>query len=309
VRKADLLPAPSYRVVKRWIAELLANEPTRTTPQPDDAAAKSAKVLLDLPVGTPEHPQSGRRSRQGNEQHDAVSMLKWLRFSRHLHSQSDAIEAVDDAIGAVIDDDGLKDTVQEWRTSTPSRNQLKRGRLHLDATTMNMERRYFADLIENRPDSVSSMHLYSDASPVSGTEVQGMVMDVVYITRLVCTMIMPGVALVSGMYGVFSKAFALLWSLFLWVGPWERGLNYMLSKIRSLTTDMGTEHRLTEVPNLVPGFLKWLRGAAFDGVKAAIDYTSRLFPNALIISGWSHLFGNVMTSVPPRRPAGPGIVS
>ena len=138
------------------------------------------------------------------------------------------------------------------------------------------------------------MHLYSDASPVTGVELQGMILDIMYIDDTLDPFVLPGVCLAHGAFGLFSKAFALLWALFLIIGPWEHGLSFVLGSIRSITTDMGGEIKLLDVPNILPAFLQFIRGVALADLVSSVDLTSRLFKRALRISGWSHMFGNLM---------------
>ena len=139
------------------------------------------------------------------------------------------------------------------------------------------------------------MHLYSDGSPVTGVELQGMILDIMFKSDKLDQHVLPGVALAHGAFGLFSKAFALLWSLFLVIGPWEFGLSFVLSCIRSITTDMGRELKLLDVPDILPAFLKFITGVSLAEVVLAVDMSSRLFKRALRVSGWGHLFGNLMS--------------
>ena len=100
------------------------------------------------------------------------------------------------------------------------------------------------------------MHLFSDASPVTGTELQGMILQIVYATGLIECRVMPGVALWFGFTRTIDKLIALLWSLMLICGPDLKVLRFALDKIRSITTDMGTELGLLDMPDLAPSFLK-----------------------------------------------------
>ena len=60
---------------------------------------------------------------------------------------------------------------------------------------MTIERRGLQGLIRNRPEDLISVHLYSDASPVTGTELQGMVIELVFSDGRIRTMVLPGVVM------------------------------------------------------------------------------------------------------------------
>lgn len=222
-----------------------------------------------------------------------------MRFTRHLHNQECVGDAADDGLDAAL----VGDTTQLERTRVPKKTSLMQGRMHLDATHMLLDRRFFKDLLTNRPDDLVAAFVYSDGSPVSGTELQGMVMDMIMRDRSIITRIMPGVALAYGAFGVMSKAFAFLWAIYLGIGPWEFGLTLFFTKVRGLTTDMGTELGLADVPNLIKGFLLYLLGKSMEVVKTTIDYDTRLFGRAVRLAGWSHMFGGVMSkAAAPSHP-------
>jgi hypothetical protein len=129
-----------------------------------------------------------------------------------------------------------------------------------------------------------------------------MIVDLIMRDRTIMTKILPGVALAYGAFGVVSKAFALLWALYLIIGPWEHGLKLFFSKVRGLTTDMGTELGLPDVPDLIKGFLNYLLGTSIACVHTTINYQTRLFSRAVRLAGWSHMFGNTMirSAAPPQ---------
>jgi hypothetical protein len=282
---------PPFKDVQKWARQLKLEERQRS----DGGPSTARSALLDLPSGVAENPQSGRKSAKNADQHDAVEFLRWLRFSRHLHAQEAILEAADDGLDAsVADIDSLKSQIDAARTRVPKKSSLKQGRCHLDATTMLLRRRWFNELITERPNDVLAFFLYTDGSPVSGTELQGMLLDYISRSKEVMTLVLPGVALAYGAYGVLSKAFALLWALFLVIGPWAFGITFVLDRIRGTTTDMGNELGLPDVPNLVAGFLKHITGVSLAEIRGTIDLSTRLFKRCLRLDGWSHRFGNLM---------------
>jgi hypothetical protein len=161
---------------------------------------------------------------------------------------------------------------------------------------MNLERRWFTDLAQNYREQVVSMHVFSDGSPVTGHQLQGMVLQICHLwAPFVTTLVMPGVMLHHSGTSHASKLFAFMWSLYLMVGASLPTLEWVLTMIRSITTDMGTELGLTDCPSILAAFMLWLGGAPVLTLKAAIDNSTRMFRRALKIPGWSHLFGNAMS--------------
>jgi hypothetical protein len=77
-------------------------------------------------------------------------------------------------------------------------------RLQLDSTSNNIQRRYLTDLAEYAPETVISAHLFTDASPVTGAELQGMLLQVMLRLQPMLQIVMPGVHLPFGYTAVAS---------------------------------------------------------------------------------------------------------
>jgi hypothetical protein len=107
----------------------------------------------------------------------------------------------------------------------------------------------------------SARTFFSDASPVTGVELQGMVLHIMLINNLLIEIIMPGVRLSYGQMGLCAKVRAFLWSFFLMIGSDYFYLDWWLTKIRSITTDRGTELGFLSVANCLDVFLKTLCAA------------------------------------------------
>ena len=106
--------------------------------------------------------------------------------------------------------------------------------------------------------------------------------------------ILPGVALLYGEYGVVHKSVALLWALYLVCGLNYALIEWLLSKICSLTTDQGCEFGIGSMPNFFPYFYSWLNRTSGTGDRCSIDWTSTLLPNSIRVAGWGHLHGGLM---------------
>ena len=196
---------------------------------------------------------------------------------------------------------------QREGTDDPSRSSLMRAFQRLDILSMLLQRRQFHD--DAAADRILGITLYSDASPVTGEELQGMAMDVVYRDETITTSVMPGATLPYGQYGAFAKVVALVWAAWLVAGPTLKHMQYFFDKVSCVTTDGGTELQLLEMPNFLRAFIAWNSGMPLAQVRPKIDVGTRLFRNALRISGWSHPVGNIMREIAMLHPDWPEVLS
>ena len=67
-------------------------------------------------------------------------------------------------------------------------------------------------------DAIESLHVYIDWSPVTGSEMQGMVLDAAFRTGLVQTLVMPGCVMRHGRASATDKAIAFLHAITLMLG-------------------------------------------------------------------------------------------
>ena len=154
-------------------------------------------------------------------------------------------------------------------------------------------------------DVVKVVNVYSDASPVVGTELQGMILDIIFRDGSLERLILPGSTLAYGHGGAISKGVALVWALWLVCGPEEDALRWLISKIRSFTTDFGVEMHLLEIPDLVSAVISWTGGTPLERVRGMIKPDVRLFSKAMRIAGWSHSLGGIMKKVSQNFPMWP----
>jgi hypothetical protein len=138
----------------------------------------------------------------------------------------------------------------------PSGRSLERARMKLDTTCMNLQRREFRRWHEDATDPLVSIQLQSDASPVTGTEVQGMVLDLSFRDGTSRREYLPAMSLHYGFCSKMDKAVCLLWAIYLVAGPEEEVVRWVLGKCRSMTTDGGTELGLSLTPDIVGAFFQ-----------------------------------------------------
>ena len=150
---------------------------------------------------------------------------------------------------------------------------------------------------------IISIHIQSDASPVTGTELQGMLLDICFLGGAILRRYLPPMSLAYGFCSAIDKTVALLWSLWLVAGPREEDLRWVCDRIKSVTTDLGTEILTAQTPAILHCFHCWLQGRPLDSMARSVRSTTRLFPRCLRIAGWMHTLGNVMRQGAERSPS------
>ena len=94
-----------------------------------------------------------------------------------------------------------------------------------------------------------------------------------------------------------AKSVAVLWACFLVAGPFFEDMKWWLSLVSTIITDAGTEKHTVEMPDVLRAFLLWNSGAVLETCAALVSHAEFLFPNAMRIYGWSHLWSNLMSCV------------
>ena len=160
--------------------------------------------LLDLPKVS-HHPSRRAFGTDELNAYSAEHMLKVLCMNRHLKSANTSEEAINDALEFSITDPAEIQHAKDNVSNVPDRSTIRRARLRLDAVSINVRRRHMQNLALNHGDEVVSAHLFTDGSPVTGVELQGMIRQMILISNLVIDIVMPGVRLAYGQTGVGSK--------------------------------------------------------------------------------------------------------
>ena len=178
----------------------------------------------------------------------------------------------------------------------PEKTLLHRALSRADVVAMLLDRREFhADRLFDRVESIS---IYTDSSPITGAELQGMVAD---ITKTDGTaprrVVLPGSTLTYGHFDAVSKTIALLWAIWLLVGNDSADLRYFCDHVVCICTDFGVEHLTVEMADCVDAFLAWVKGRELRLCRDLVNHACRLFPNSLRLAGWSHTIGGVMKAI------------
>lgn len=252
---------------------------------------------------------STTRHRFGNlgREIDPVRLVHSLGVVRHLRSPKCFVQAVDDTYAYIFQDDDSAPTVRPNRSMDPSRGTLQRTLARADVVSMLITRRLFRQW---RKDGViKCISVYSDASPVVGVELQGMLIDVVFKDDTMIRMVLPGSTLAYGHTSTVDKGVALLWALWLVAGPTADDVLWICSKVRSLTTDFGVEMHLLDMPDISEAFVVWAGGRPLRDARLLVRPDRRLFRYALRLAGWSHTLGGIMKTVGEHFPDWPSILN
>ena len=148
---------------------------------------------------------------------------------------------------------------------------LARAAARLDAVDFLLERRRWE--ADREFDLVSSVTLYSDGSPVTGEELQGMVMDVCKRDGNHRRVTLPGATLFYGNMSAMSKGVTLLWACYLMAGPSFEAMSYFVSKVICICTDGGVELGTLMLPNILQAFAAWCGGTKLTN----LSYTASVF--------------------------------
>ena len=105
------------------------------------------------------------------------------------------------------------------------------------------------------------------------------------------------------MLSSLAKAFALLWQLFLILGPDASTLRAACDSIVAFITDSGAERLINNMHDIIPAFMKAI------GCWQRARRTSRTFSFALRSQGWKHLCDVVMQRGFEKLPWWPSFLS
>jgi len=225
-----------------------------------------------------------------------LDLCQYLRDVRFFTPAANASHTYDHGLAAP-----KRDTSKDC-----SRTHFERSKYILDVVDMQMDRRqHHADRIFDR---IESIQLFTDSSPVTGEELQGMVVDMVYTDETTRRTILPGSSLCYGFFNAVAKCMALVWAIYLIAGTDYEDMCYFISKVIGMTTDNGTEIHVLEVPDVLDAFWAWLHGTPLSDCAIYVNYNRRLFYNALRVSGWNHNWSNLMKSVAQCCPRWPTVL-
>ena len=299
---------PKLFAVRAWRAEGIGGTPVPPVASASDVS--STTPLLELPAKrrapddesywaatTSAHGRDSRLKRRLDpvKQIRAIGILGTLR-SRELFQE--CLQATKE-----YEADVDEEVPQRSTEADPSDWTLDRARARLDPLACALSRRQFATW--HAEDSLEAVNVYSDGSPVTGAELQGMIIDCHLKDDTMERITLPGCMLSYGLMNWVAKMMAFVWATFLVVGPDLPVLQYFYDHVRSFTTDYGVEISLALICNILPAFIRWLQGCALPSLKDLVKHSERLMPVCMRIGGWSHSLGNTMKDVCKEFPLYP----
>jgi len=296
VASALVLAQPERSLVNRWRAELL--DRNRMQAQDQAAAAEDpwARIALELPERRAQEVNAFQNAAAGSlpgkhYPRDPIHVIRSLGFSKFIRNQKRFSEALDAADGFSLKAE-LGAAPARDHADDIARTNRQIGDKRVDVLGMLLQRREFR---ANRLlDRILLINLFTDASPVTGEELQGMIMEQVFTNKEVQRDTLPGSTLRYGQLSAISKGVALLYSLWLVAGPYFVDIAFCVAKVKAICTDFGNETRTVHLPDIVQAFLHWMEGFDLVACRMFVRHDRRLFYRALRLAGWSHLWGNII---------------
>ena len=259
-----------------------ARDPTRKRLR---ALRDAAQPLLQRPLPTRLYEKRWHGQQSMRDPH---LMLYWLDCSTDIKQQRNAAALCKEFATLLSVKSGIpaEDMLKDMEFVTG--RLLVKSRMRLDCAAMLLSRRWWATVCKDTPTAVS-VHVMCDASPQwRGTELLACTIDVVVGNQLFRRMA-PPVALGKSQFDATGKLAALLWQVFLMMGPTWASLRAFCGAVRGVTTDMGTERLLADSISCLRPFLI----AAFPNEQVHEgDADQYLFERVLFMPGFRHLVDN-----------------
>jgi len=185
-----------------------------------DQETPEEKILYHVPQKRARTSAYGQRPCQGKpaalqREYDPIKSIRAVDFSRFLRCTADFSEALEAAATYNLDPD--TDPAPRDSSDDPCRSGLMNARAKMDIVGLNLDRRQFH--AEMRADSVRSINVFTDGSPVTGSELQGMLVEVVKKDKSTRRVILAGSSLAYGRCDAINKTVAFLWAVWLSFGP------------------------------------------------------------------------------------------
>ena len=181
---------PKKTVLKRW-RKLDQHQEVVLTDSDESAPPKIGELSDPLLYIPPDRISQGRvprgRTVQGRAPVDPVRLVHALGVVRHLRSPKLFVVALDDTYEYLFQDQEVEPRENK---GDPSRRTLQRAMARADFVSMSLTRRMFHKWRQD--DAIKAINIYSDASPVVGVELQGMLIDVSLKNGEVIRLILPG---------------------------------------------------------------------------------------------------------------------
>jgi len=298
-RASFLLGLPPESYVKRWRRDSRSSAApkAKAAPAPAEPQSRGTREMLSLPLKRGLHTACADPGCQGSSgtktSLDPLRIVNAISFTRWLRQVDTFKDALED--GRMYEEDDFVGDNPRDATRDPATSSLFRGQRRLDIVGMNIERRLWAQEVED--DLVEAINCYSDSSPVVGTELQGMVADVIRKDKTMRRVWLPGGSIFYGLQDAVNKTMCFVWAAWLVFGPSLKYMQYFCSHVACWTTDFGVERHSVEIPDCLEAFFAWIGGRALEDCARLVNFSRRLFFRSLRIGGWNHGFSNIMLRI------------
>ena len=304
-----LFNTPKLQAVKYWRKEAVGGQRREVRvvrSKSEECRAIKERIALELPGAKRKRNAAGADDAEEpapvRPRKDPVKLLFGLDFCKYLKATENF-----SAAGTAWESYKCGEQVAPRpKGEDPAKVNLQRARQRLSIVTLLIERRNYHGALA--AGEIRAINLYTDASPIVGVELQGIVLDICWENEEVHHVVMPCGTLHYGRCGALNKTATFLWSMWLVFGPDISTLRMALNKVRCVTTDFGTEMKTLDAPDMLKAFMARLQGHSPDICRGLVDPRQRLLPFALRLSGWSHLWGNLMKAVAKSNPSWPAIL-
>ena len=168
----------------------------------------------------------------------AEIVIDWVRTSGYLKNISEAAEAAV-AFSTLFARAGLA-TAAELIAGVPkvNREALRMARVRVDILAMMIWRTYFSLMLQE-DDYMVNFYLFTDCSPQRcGYEYMASVFDC-FAEGAFYRRLLPNIEPIE--MTALGKLFSLMWQVFLMFGPTFDRVDTFMTRVRSITTDSGTE--------------------------------------------------------------------
>ena len=222
---------PPKSAIARWRRDADVRRAPNKRSRAEDAVPppepRSAQLLFELPELKkariePASSSLGNMPTRLQKRWDPIKVLNAVAVSSHLRQVKEFTAAVHDVDTYTADPDNPPPPRDP--AADVGRTTLDMGKAKADVVGMLVHRRRFHAEMED--DLIDAIGIYSDASPVVGAEIQGMVLDFVRANGEVRRVPLPGSTLTYGHFDAMNKSMALVWAIWLVCGPLEKHLVY-----------------------------------------------------------------------------------
>lgn len=261
----------------RWMLKRFMSAATAGTRQ-------SGGVGLARPASAP---------KWANSLHTADLVLTWLEATAHLKDAKKVLPAARAFAKVFAKCSDVPVHLLTTNLKAIPAELLRRARVRLDCTAMLLSRRLWSSLCDHKGldgSSAPSVYLFTDASPQwRGLELFASTADWLHGGRLTRRML-PLVALDKAFMDATGKCIAMLWQLYLEIGPGVERFRAFCNRVRSVTTDQGVERMIADYPCILKDFFFLVEPRC----KVPESESEWLFPRAVPMPGWNHLWDLVI---------------